>query len=227
VVSTVTVPPGASTATFQVSTAAVTTASAAYINATYNSVTQTANLALVAPYALSRLTIDQASQFGGFTAQGTVILSGPADSAATVDLSSSNGALVSLPTSITVPPGAASVGLPITLQPVAADTAVSISASMTGATQTAAITILHPLDSVRITKAEDATRSFQLKVEATSTNAAASLTVWNATTGTLIGALAPSGGGKYTGLFNVSPAVLSITLKSSLGGSVTGPVAQK
>ena len=71
------------------------------------------------------------------------------------------------------------------------------------------MTILHTLESVRITKAEDAIRSFQLKVEATSTNAAASLTVWNAATGALIGALAPAGG-KYTGAFIVSPAVLSI-----------------
>ena len=121
----------------------------------------------------------------------------------------------------------ASADFPISLQPVTTDTAVSISASMNGTTQAAAVTILRPLDSVRITKAEDSTRSFQLKVEATSTSAAASLTVWNPATGALIGALTPGGGGKYTGSFTVSPAVLSITLKSSLGGITTGPVAQK
>ena len=79
-----TIPPRASAATFQVSTAAVAAASSVNINATYNSVTQTAKLALVAPYSLSRVTVDPASQFGGFTAQGAVVLSGPADSAATV-----------------------------------------------------------------------------------------------------------------------------------------------
>jgi len=190
-------------------------------------VTQTANLAVVAPYALSGVTVNPASQFGGFTTQGTVFLSGPADSAATVFLSSSNGALVSLPASVTVPPGATSVSFPVVLQPVAADTAVSISASMAGVTQAASITILRPLDSVQITKAEDAVRSFQLKVEATSTKTGASLTVWNAGTGALIGALTPAGGGKYTGSFTVSPAVLSISVKSSFGGMATGPVAQK
>lgn len=226
-VPSVTIPAGASTATFQVSTAAVAQASSVIISATYNSVTQAANLALVAPYALSGLTVSPAGQFGGFTAQGTVVLSGPADSSANVSLSSSNGALVSLPASVTVPAGANSVSFPINLQPVAADTPVSISASMGGVMQTAAVTILHPLDSVRITRAEDAIRSFQLKVEATSTNAAASLTVWNAGTGALIGSLTPAGGGKYTGAFTVSPAVLSITVKSSLGGITSGPVTQK
>jgi hypothetical protein len=70
-------------------------------------------------------------------------------------------------------------------------------------------------------------RSFQLRVEATSTNASATLTVWNAATGALIGTLSNAGGGKYTGTFTVSPAVLSISVKSSLGGIATGPVIQK
>jgi hypothetical protein len=205
----------------------VTSASAVNISATYNSSTQNANLSLVAPYALSRLTVDPASQFGGFTAQGTAALSGPADSAATVYLASSNSAVVSLPPSVTVPAGASSVSFPIGLQPVAADTAVSISASMNGATQTAGVTVLRALDSVKITKAEDAVRSFQLKIEATSTNGAASLTVWNTATGALIGALTPGGGGKYTGSFTIWPPVLSIMVKSSLGGIATGAVAQK
>src|SRR5262249_13540462 len=80
VVPTVTVPPGASSAKFQVSIAAVSGPSSVSITATCNSVTQTANLSLVAPYSLSAVTIDTASQFGGFTAQGTIVLSGAADS---------------------------------------------------------------------------------------------------------------------------------------------------
>jgi len=98
---------------------------------------------------------------------------------------------------------------------------------MAGASQTAAITVLQPLDTVQITKAEDALRAFQLKVEATSTSTIATLTVYNAGTGALIGPLSNAGGGKYTGTFTVSPAVLSITVKSNLGGFKTGPVLQK
>jgi hypothetical protein len=197
------------------------------ITGTLNSVTQAANLSVVAPYALSSLAVNPSSQFGGFTAQGTITLSGPADSSATVSLASSNAALVSVPGTVTVPAGATSVSFPITLQPVAANTASTISASMGGINQSAGITVLAPLDTVRITKAEDTLRSFQLKVEASSTSATATLTVWNAGTGALIGTLSPAGGGKYTGTFTVSPAVLSISVKSSLGGIATGPVAQK
>jgi hypothetical protein len=80
---------------------------------------------------------------------------------------------------------------------------------------------------VRLTRAEYTVRSGQLRIEATSTNATASLSVRNAATGALIGTLSPAGSGKYTGTFTVSPAVLSVTLTSSLGGIVTGPVSQK
>lgn len=80
---------------------------------------------------------------------------------------------------------------------------------------------------MQITKAEYAVRSFQLKAEATSTNATATLTVWNAATGAFIGTMSNAGGGKYTGTFNVSPAVLSMTVKSTLGGAFRGSVLQK
>lgn len=223
----VTIPAGASSATFSISTTGVLSSTPVTITGTYNSLEQPAVLTLAAPYSLTGLSVAPANQYGGFTIQGTVTLSGPADSTATVSLSSSNGALVSLPASVTVTAGAASVSFPVALQPAAADTAVSISAAMGGVTQTARVTILHPLDSVKIAKAEYAVRAFQLKVDATSTSASASLTVWNAGTAALIGALANAGGGKYTGTFTVSPAVLSITVKSSLGGIATGPVTQK
>jgi hypothetical protein len=225
--SSVTIPAGSSTANFSISTAAVLNSTPVTVTATYNSVSQAVNLTLVAPYSLSAVSVSPASQFGGFTTVGTVTLSGPADSGAIVNLSASNPALASVPASVTVPSGATSANFPITLQPVASDTAVSISASMAGISQTAAVTVLHPLDSVRITKAEDTLRSSQLKVEASSTSTSATLTVWNAGTGALIGTLANAGGGKYTGTFTVFLAVPSITVKSSLGGLITGAVVQK
>jgi hypothetical protein len=218
---------GASTAAFQVSTAAVAGASSVNINASCNPVTQTASLALVAPYSLSGVAINPASQFGGFSAKGTVVLSGAADSMAALSLASSNGALVSVPAIVTVPPGATAASFPMTLQPMAADTPVQISASIGGVTKTAGVTVIRPLDSVQVTKAEYTARSLQLKVEATSTGAGASLIAWNAATGTPIGNLAPAGGGKYTGSFTAAPPVLSISVKSSFGGITTGPVAQK
>ncbi len=227
VVSTVTIPAGASTGTFSLSTAGVLASTPVDITATYNSVAQTAVVTLVAPYSLTGVTVAPARQFGGFTTNGTIVLSGPADSNATVQLTSSNTAIASVPASVTVPAGATSATFPIALQPVPADTVVSISAAMGGVTRTAAVTVLRALDSVSITKAEYAVRSFQLKVEAASTSTAASLSVWNAATGALIGNLTSAGGGKYTGTFTISPAVLSVSVKSTLGGIATGAVAQK
>ncbi len=225
--ATVTVPAGASSAPYSIATSAVITPTPVTITAVWNSVAQPAALTLVAPYTLTGLSINPASQYGGFTVQGTVSLSGPADSTATVLLSSSNTALASVPASVTVPAGATGGNFTITLRPVAVNTPATISASLGGVTQTSAITVLQPLDSVKITRAEDTIRSAQLRVEATSTSTSATLTVWNSATGALIGTLANAGGGKYTGSFTVSPAVLSITVRSSLGGLATGAVTQK
>jgi hypothetical protein len=225
--ATVNIPAGALTGSFSISTAPVLAATSINISASLNGVSQVAGLMLVPPYSLSSVSVNPGRQFGGFTTNGTVTLTGPADSNAMIFLSTSNAALASVPVSVTIAPGGTSANFPITLQPVATDTAVSISASLAGVSQTAGFTVLHALDTVQITKAEDTVRSFQLKVEATSTNTTASLTVWNAGTGALVGTLTSAGGGKYTGTFTVSPAVLSLSVKSSLGGIATGGVLQK
>lgn len=224
--ATVTIPEGLPSATFPIQTVGVPSANPVNFSAQWNSVTQNATLTVVAPYAITGLAISPASQYGIFTAQGTVTLSGPADSAAVVSLSSSNAALAAVPASVTVPAGATSANFTILLQPVTADTSVSLSAALGGTSQSASMTILHPLDAVKITRAEDVVSKFQLRVEATSTSAVTTMTAWNAATGAFIGTLANAGGGKYTGQFTV-PQVLSITIKSSLGGFATGPVVQK
>jgi hypothetical protein len=137
-------------------------------------------------------------------------------------LSSSNPAAATVPASVTVPAGATSASFPVSLQPVAANTAATISAGLGGVTHSAGATSLAPLDTVRITRADDVLKSFSLRVEATSSNATATLTVWNASTGALIGTLANSGGGKYGATLTVPAPVLSITLKSSLGAWQAG-----
>jgi hypothetical protein len=220
------IPAGVSSATFQISTAAVASATSVTISGTLAGVAQSATLNLVAPYSLAGFSINPASQYGMFTAQGTVTMSGPADSAAVVTLTSANPALASVPASVTVPAGATSASFTIVLQPVAANTVVPITASIGGVSQSAVVTILKPADSVQISRAEDVVSKFQLRVDASSTSAAATITVWNTATGTLIGTLANNGGGKYGGTFT-TPTVSTITLKSSLGGSVTGAVTLK
>lgn len=226
-VSTVIVPAGGSTATFSVNTAAVSGSSPVTITGAYNGVVQPVTLTVVAPYSLSGVTIAPASQYGGSTVQGTVTLTGPADSNATVYLSSSNTAAATVPASVQVPAGATSATYPIASQQVTADTPVVVSASMGGVNASAGLTVLRPLDKVQLTRAQYTVRSAELRIEATSTISTATLSVWNAATGALIGNLSPAGGGKFTGTFTTSPAVQTATVKSSLGGLATGPVQQK
>jgi hypothetical protein len=67
-----------------------------------------------------------------------------------------------------------------------------------------------------------------LRVDATGSNAAAVITVYNAANGAVIGSLRNSGGGKYGGSFVVNLGQTPrIVLKSSLGGAVTVAVTVK
>jgi hypothetical protein len=224
---TVTIPAGATSASVDIATTAVSTATAVILSASWNSSTQMATLNVVPPYTLTGLAINPSSQFGGFTVDGVLTLSGPSDSAATVSLNSANRALASVQPSVTIPAGAASATFPITLGRTATDTTVSISASFGGVTRTASLTVLKPLDTVRITKALAVVKSTELRVDATSTNANATLTVWNAATGAFIGTMSNDGRGKFSGRFTVAPAAQLISVKSSFGGFTTGSVEQK
>jgi len=221
---TITIPAGATSVSFPVQTTMVAQSTAVSISATAAGVTQTARLDLVAAFVLTGLSVNPASQYGIFNTTGTVTLNGPAASSAVVLLASGNAAIASVPASVTVPAGASSVNFPVALTPVAVDTPVTLSASMDGITKTGVVTVLRPVDTVAITKSLYTAKSFQLRVEATSTSAATTVTVYNTNTGALIGTLSNNGGGKYGGIFtvNLPGAAPSITLKSALGGTTVG-----
>jgi len=67
----------------------------------------------------------------------------------------------------------------------------------------------------------------QLRVEATSSNASATLQVYATATNTLIGMLRNEGGGRYRGEFSLSSNPQTITVRSSLGGSAMKAVTAK
>jgi len=75
----------------------------------------------------------------------------------------------------------------------------------------------------------------QLKVEATSTNSAATLRVFNATPGSVringlppvVGTMSNAGAGKFVGQFVAGGPFNSVAVQSSQGGLKTAPVAQK
>ena len=82
-------------------------------------------------------------------------------------------------------------------------------------------------DTVSIQLAEYSAGNQQLRVEATSSNASATLTVYVSSTNTLIGTLRNEGGGRYRGDFSWSTNPQSITVRSNFGGQATRTVTLK
>ena len=106
-----------------------------------------------------------------------------------------------------------------TLPPTATRTATSIPASATP-TQVAT-------DTISIQLAEYSAGNRELRVEATGSNASATLSVYVTSTNTLIGTLRNEGGGRYRGEFSWSTNPQNITVRSSLGGQATRTVTLK
>jgi hypothetical protein len=179
---------------------------------------------------LSSLTLNPTSVIGGSPSQGTVTLTGAAPSGgAVVMLASSNGAVASVPSSVTIAAGATSASFTVTTTPVSVSTTVNISATYGGLTKTATLTVL-PLvksDTIAITLAQYRLSSKKLLVQATSTSATATLKVYVTATGQIIGTLKNNGGGKYSGQFSWPSNPQSITVRSSLGGSAAKAVTAK
>jgi hypothetical protein len=178
---------------------------------------------------LSSLTLNPTSVTGGATSQGTVTLSGAAPSGgAVVMLASSNGAIASVPPSVTVAAGATSASFTVTTTPVSVSTTVNISATYAGLTKTATLTVMPPVtaDTVAITLAQYRLSTKKLSVQATSTSATATLKVYVTATDQLIGTL-KNNGGKYSGQFSWPSNPQNITVRSSLGGSATRAVIVK
>ncbi|HKY52764.1 MAG TPA: hypothetical protein VJM08_00600, partial [Anaerolineales bacterium] len=82
-------------------------------------------------------------------------------------------------------------------------------------------------DTVSIQLAEYSAGNQQLRVEATGSNASATLTVYVTSTNTLIGTLRNEGGGRYRGDFSWPTNPQNITVRSSLGGSASRTVTLK
>ncbi len=118
----------------------------------------------------------------------------------------------------------------IPFQTVAVNTPVTFTGTFNGSTQSVTATIPRTVDVVAISKAELVVKNGSLKVDATSTKAAAVLTLYNNATGQLIGTMTNNGlsggGAKYSYQGTVSP-VTTLRLQSSLNGTATGAVSQK
>ena len=144
--ASVTIPAGASGASFTVSTQAVAASTAATISASYHGTTRTASLTVrppPPPVTVSSLTLNPTSVIGGLQfSTGTVTLSGPAPAGgAQVMLSSGNGA-ARVPSSVTIPAGSASATFTVSTSIVLISTSATISASYNSTTQSATLAVL-------------------------------------------------------------------------------------
>jgi subtilisin family serine protease len=135
----VTVPSGATSASFLVSTTTVADLVPAVLTASCGGVSKTLNVA-VAPAVLSSLSL-AATVTGGKTLTGTVYLTGPALPAGqTVTLSSSNPA-AAVPASLTVPAGASSATFALTSTPVASAVSAVITAASGGVSKPVTVSV--------------------------------------------------------------------------------------
>jgi hypothetical protein len=227
--------PGVSSGFVDFTAAAVGTATQVTVGAAYGGSTQTAvltvNPAPTPAVTLTGVTLNPTSVTGGAASQGTVTLSGPAQSPTVVDLSSSS-AVAGVPVSVTVPAGASSAVFGVATTSVTSTTSVTITAVSGGVTRTATLTVnpaaTTPVDTVSIQKAEYVSSKRTLGVEASSSRSNATLQVFVTSTGQLLGTLTNKGGsGKFTGQFNVATNPQNITVRSSFGGSATRAVSLK
>jgi hypothetical protein len=241
--ASVTVPGGASSATFTITTKTVCCQGHwSQITSSSGGITkwETINVNPAPPGPqLSSLALSPTSVTGGSPSTGTVTLTGTVSACcAVVSLSSSNAAVAAVPASVTVPVGSSTAQFTVTTSSVAASTPVTITGSR--GVQRSAVLTVNPAgtpspppppppppatDTVAIQLAEYG--GGRLKVEATSSSSSATMKVHVTSTNALIGTLTNDGGGRYRGEFNWPSNPQSITVRSSLGASATRTVIAK
>jgi len=142
----VTVPQGAASATFTIATTAVSSSVVGTLTAGYNGVDKTTTITVdpvpVATPALSTLTLSPASVVGGFGATGTVTLTAAAPAGgATVNLSSSNTGVATVPASIVVAAGATTAAFAVATKQQRKNTSATITASYLGVNKSQTLTV--------------------------------------------------------------------------------------
>jgi hypothetical protein len=154
--ATVTVPAGAASATFPITTSSVTSNTAVTISgllrlSASRTLTVTTSASPPPPPppppstpALSAISVNPQSVTGGSAAQGTVTLTAAAPSGGFAIALSSNNSVATVPASATVAAGASSATFTISTAAVSASSTATITASDGNATRTAALTVNPP-----------------------------------------------------------------------------------
>jgi hypothetical protein len=221
--SQVIVPAGAQEATFPISTNAAAPPTIVQITAWTGNTPRSANLSVNAARpagpSLTAVSVIPSTLTGASPATGTVKFTGATDGY-TVQLSSSNPALVQVPAETVVNQGKSTNAFPVTTNAVSANTTVTITAKWFDITRTTTITLTPgppaPPDKVAI---QTATWSRGLlTIKATSTNPNAILSVFSSA-GNFMFELTNNGGGKYSDQRGFVTNPQQIQVRSNLGGS--------
>jgi hypothetical protein len=137
----VTVPQGATTASFSIGTTPVASSTVASISAVYNGVTKTATLTITRP-TLSSLKLNPSKVVGGNSSTGTVTLSGAAPpTGITVQLTSNRTTVATVPSSVTIAAGTTAATFTVTTNRVRSTTNATISGTSAGVTRSAVLTV--------------------------------------------------------------------------------------
>ncbi len=144
--ASVTVPAGASSATFIATAGVLTTNQSATITATLNGASQTASLTLVAPVLISALACNTTTLDAGASSTCTLTLSAPAPAGGVIVSVSANGSALTVPASVNVPAGSATAtfSATATTEPSGGESteAVSVTATLDGASQSESFTLI-------------------------------------------------------------------------------------
>ena len=142
--TSVTIPAGATSATFNILTNGVAKTETVTIIATAGASSKQASLTIMAPL-LTGLKLSPTSVVGGSSSTGTVTLSGLAPTGGSTVLLTSTSANAVVPASVTVPSGASTASFTVTTLGVVTTTTSTVSAAFTGSTtQSAVLTITAP-----------------------------------------------------------------------------------
>ena len=145
--ASVTVPAGATSVTFAVNTAAVTTTTPVTITGVFGGASRTATLTVTpppAPATLSAVSVNPTTVTGGTASQGTITLTSPAPAGGLAVSLSTDSTAATVPASVLVGQGASSATFPIPTSTVTTSTPVTITASAAGVTRTATLTVTPP-----------------------------------------------------------------------------------
>ena len=204
----VTVPPDETLAPFTITTTAVGAATPVTISATYRTTASAVIVVNPTPAVLDSLTLKPTSVNAGTSSTGTVTLTAAAP-AGGVSLSLSSNqqpeGVALLPSSVTVPQGVTSATFIVTTFRCKPGSA-AISATYAGTTRSADLTVAPTTsDAVTIQRARYQPRQRTLKVDATSTDWTAHLSVYvwsGGQIGSYIGELGNPRRGSYQGQFS-------------------------